>query len=434
MLIVLDGPAGVGKSTVAKRLADKLLCDHFDTGAMYRAATFFLLENKCSFNDEIGVKNLLKKFNFEIFSKDNQKRYIVNGQDVSEQIRSLEVTAAVSAVASKGFIRHELVKIQRKYAQQKREAIFEGRDMGTVVFPNADLKFYLTAKPEIRAKRRVDELHQKGEEVSFEKILEGIKARDKADMTREISPLCQAKDAIVVDTSHLSIDQVIDRLYSYYQKKLKRTFPRFFKMKPFYAVVVFFFWCWLKLFYRLKTYNSQNFIKGRAIIASNHISYLDPPVVSVSALEEVHFLAKSELFKIPIFGFLIRKLNSHPVASSGGDASTFKRILSLLKQEQKIVLFPEGERTLDGKLGPILPGVGFLAYLATSPIIPCYIHGAYQVWPRQKKFPKPFGKIKLAFGKPIFPGEFSHLEKKEAIEQISNRLESALKELEAFLK
>lgn len=434
MLIVLDGPAGVGKSTVAKRLADKLFCDYFDTGAMYRAATFFLLENECSFNDEIGVTNLLKKFNFEIFSENGHKKYFVNGQDVSEKIRSLEITEAVSAVATKGFIRHELVKIQRKYAQKKREAVFEGRDMGTVVFPKADIKFYLTAKPKIRAKRRVEELRKKGQQVSFKEILDSIKTRDHSDMTREISPLCKAKDAIVVDTSNLSIDQVIDRLYSYYQKKMKRTRPYFFRMKPFYAVVVFCFWLILKVFYRLKVYNPQNFIKGRAILASNHVSYLDPPAISVSALEEVHFLAKADLFKIPVLGFLIRRLNSHPVSGSSGNASTFKRILSLLKEDKKIILFPEGERTVDGKLGPILPGVGFLAYLATSPIIPCYIQGAYQIWPRQKKLPKLFGKIKVAFGKPIFPEEFAHLEKKEAIEQISNRLESELKELEAFLK
>lgn len=433
MLITIDGPAGVGKSTVAKRLAEKLQCDYFDTGAMYRSATWFLLEKGCSFNDEIAVKNLLKEFKFDISSEDGAKRYFVNGIDVSEKIRSLEVTEAVSVVSAKGFIRHELVKIQRKYAQRK-SAVFEGRDMGTVVFPKADLKFYLTAKPAVRAKRRFQELKAKGTTVACQKILDDIKKRDHLDMTREISPLKKADDAIAIDTSNMTKEEVIDRLYSYYQKRTVRTRPYFFKMRPFYAFVLFLCWCFCKVFFRLKVYGSQNLIKGRAILAANHLSYFDPPVAASSSLEEMHFLAKAPLFKIPIFSFIIRQLNSHPISGTGSDASTFKQVASLLKEEKKILLFPEGERSVTGQLAPLLPGVGFLAYLSKAPILPLFIQGTYELWPRTKKWPKLFGKVRVVFGKPIYPEEFAHLDKKEAIKQMSERLEAAFKDLQGFLQ
>ncbi len=433
MLVVIDGPAGVGKSTVAQKLAEKLFCDYFDTGAMYRAATFFLLEKKCSFNDEFEVKKNLKNFNFEIFLENGRKKYLVNGKDVTEAIRSLEVTAAVSAVAAKGYIREELVKIQRQYAY-KKDAVFEGRDMGTVVFQNADLKFFLTARAKVRAQRRFKESEQKGQSVSFQKILEDINKRDRLDMTRENSPLKKAEDAIEVDTSYISKEQVVDILYAYYQKKMRRTRPFFSRMKPFYACVLFVCWSVLKLFYRLKVFNSQNFIKGRAIIASNHGSYLDPPAIAVASLEEINFLAKEELFKIPVFNFMVRKLNSHPVTGSGKDASTFRKAKNLLKQEKKILLFPEGERSFTGKLGPLLPGAPFLAYLAQAPIIPCYVQGAYEIWPRNKKLPRLFGRLKVAFGEPIYPADFADLERDQAIGKISKKLENSLKELASFLE
>lgn len=435
MLIVIDGPAGVGKSTVSKKLAEKLHCDFFDTGAMYRAATLFLLENsdKCSLNDEMGVKLLLKNFNFDIVSKNGEKRYLLNGRDVSKEIRSLEVTAAVSTVSAKGFVREELVKIQRSFARQK-DALFEGRDMGSVVFPNADLKFFLTAKAKIRAQRRYDELLKKGENVPFKKILEDINKRDEYDSNRKISPLRKAEDAILVDTSHLGIEEVVQKLYAHYLKKIKRSRPHFLKMKPFYALCLFLIWAFLKVFYRMQVFYPKNFIKGKAIIAANHASYLDPPAVATSSLEEIHFLAKPELFKIPVLNFIIRRLNSHPIAGSGRDASTFKKVAALLKEEKKILLFPEGERSFEGKLGKILPGVGFLAYLSKAPIIPCYVQGTHSIWPRSKKLPHLFGKIKVAFGKPIRPENFAGLDRHKALEKISLQLENSLKELQALLE
>ncbi|MFA5250402.1 MAG: (d)CMP kinase [Parachlamydiales bacterium] len=429
MLITIDGPAGVGKSTVAKKLAQKLAFAYFDTGAMYRSATLFLLEKGIDLEDEAAIKDALADFHFEVRLENGEKHYLVDGQEVTDKIRSLEITEKVSTVAAKGFVREELVKIQRKYARGKN-AVFEGRDMGTVVFPKADLKFYLTAQGEIRAHRRADELKSKHEEVAFEQILKDLKQRDERDMTRSHSPLRCPADAFLIDTSALSIEEAVMTLYSYYQEKTARSRPYFFKMKPFYAFVLLCSWLFFKFFYRLEVLGANHLIPGRGIIASNHLSYFDPPVASVSSLEEIHFLAKKELFEIPFFGWIIRRLNSHPLTGSGADVGTFKKIITLLKENKKVLLFPEGERSLSGKLGALQPGLGFLAYMAQSPIIPLFIEGTYQAWPRDKKWPRLFGRIRVRFGSPIDPQEFVRLDKKTAIAQISERLEKELKDLE----
>ncbi len=204
MIITIDGPAGTGKTTVAKKVAEKLGVNYFDTGAMYRAVTFCVLQNKINLEDESALKQLLEGFLFDI----KDKRYYVGSEDVTEAIRTREVTQYVSEVAAKSIVRQHLVNIQRKFGE-KKDAVFEGRDIGTVVFPNAEHKFFLTAAPEVRAERRYKELDGKQ---SHKEVLQNILKRDHLDSTREVSPLKQAEDAHLVDTSTLSIDEVIEAI------------------------------------------------------------------------------------------------------------------------------------------------------------------------------------------------------------------------------
>ena len=253
MIITIDGPAGSGKSTAAKKLAEKLGYAFFDTGAMYRSITWFLIEKKVDISNEQEIKNNLKNFIFHIeVEKGKERRYFVNKKDITENIRLPEITRKVSDVSALASVRKHIVAIQRKVAGGSN-AVFEGRDMGTVVFPYADSKFYLTAKAEVRAKRRFDELKEKFPELAssndYHKILSDIIRRDEIDSTRKISPLKIASDALVINTSKLLLDKVLKKMIKKVKKNHKRqNIPRplFFKMKPFYSFVIMVFWLFLK--------------------------------------------------------------------------------------------------------------------------------------------------------------------------------------------
>ncbi len=438
MIITIDGPSGSGKSTVAKLLAKKLNFVFFDTGAMYRAVTYVILKNKCDFSDEKTIKSLLKDLKYEIKTDgDGDKTYIVNGEDVTLKIRSHEVTNAVSEISKKEYIRFAVVKMQRSFATHN--AVFEGRDMGTVVFPYADVKFFLTASPDIRADRRYSELLEKFPELAssydYNKILEDIKKRDETDTNREISPLKKAEDAFEIDTSNLNVEEVVNKLYKIikdYQKKREKGVLQYRKMHFFYGLVIFCTRCFFKLFYRLKIYGTKNFIKGPALIVSNHVSFYDPPVVAICCMEEVHFLARESLFQKPLLKKIIKKLNTHPLSRDATDVATFKQVLRILKAGEKIILFPEGERSSDGSIQKILPGTGLFVHMVKCPIIPVYIHGAFNVWNRFRKWPKFFGRISLVFGSPISCLDIEHVEKKEFMKVIDQRIEKALKDLKRW--
>ena len=208
MIITIDGPVGTGKSTIAKRLADKLGFVFFDTGAMYRCFTYGIIKNSIDMDDADQLGRFLKTFDFDIQVLKGTKHYFFQGHDITDEIRGEGVTSFVSEVSSYGPVREKLVSIQRKLGHGV-DAVFEGRDMGTVVFPDAELKIFLTAAPEVRAQRRFDELRQKFSEetkdLTVDQVLASLNKRDTFDSSREISPLKQAEDAYLVDSSDLSI-------------------------------------------------------------------------------------------------------------------------------------------------------------------------------------------------------------------------------------
>lgn len=193
-----------------------------------------------------------------------------------------------------------------------------------------------------------------------------------------------------------------------------------------YRVVLFCAWLVFKVFYRHRVYGYEHFYPGAAVIAGNHTSFLDPPIVSISWPEEVHFLARDTLFKIPLFGKFIRALNSHPVSGDGGDAVVFRTVVKLLNEGKKIILFPEGTRSESKELGQIKPGIALLISRTNSAIIPTYIHGAYEIWNRHRRFPKPWGKTACVFGTPILWQSYAHLEKKEAQNAVAEKLRESI--------
>ena len=211
MIIAFDGPAGSGKSTIAKIISEKLGITYLDTGAMYRAVTLYFLENNVDFNDENQVKINLEKIELEFI---NDKLYL-NNKDVSVQIREKNVNDNVSFVSAIRIVREKMVDLQRKMSG-KKSVVLDGRDIGTVVFPNADYKFYVTASVDVRARRRYEEELEKGiSNLSFDEVKKSMENRDYIDSNREVTPLRKADDAIEIDTSDMSIDEVLEKILSY---------------------------------------------------------------------------------------------------------------------------------------------------------------------------------------------------------------------------
>ena len=208
--------------------------------------------------------------------------------------------------------------------------------------------------------------------------------------------------------------------------------PAWLQFKPLsflYRVVLFLAWSFFKIFYRHRVYGTEHFYSEAAIIAGNHASYYDPPILAISWPQEVHFLAKEGLFKNRFFGGLIRNLNAHPVSGDAGDIAVFKTVCGLLNEGKKIILFPEGQRCFKDELElPLKPGIALLVSRTQSAAIPAYIHGTFTVWNRLRSFPKFFGKTVCVFGSPVKWSDFAHMDKKLGqrafLEELARRMEA----------
>lgn len=209
MIIAIDGPSGAGKSTVAKLLSSKLNFEYIDTGAMYRALAYKSYINKIDINEENAEKisEMLDSTTVDYY---NNNIYL-DGQNVEGLIRDEKISIASSKISALGIVREKMVDLQRKIAENKN-VVLDGRDIGTVVFPNADYKFFVTASEEVRAVRRYNQLSDDNQDIIFENILADIKRRDIQDSTRKISPLKMADDAILIDTSDMSLEETVNKL------------------------------------------------------------------------------------------------------------------------------------------------------------------------------------------------------------------------------
>jgi cytidylate kinase len=210
--IAIDGPAGAGKSTVAKRIADKLGYLYIDTGAMYRALTWLVIKNGIHINDEAAIIELVRTAKIVLKPGDKSShqlaRVFINGQEITKQIRTPEITKLTSSLSTIAAVRAYLVEQQRAMASDGG-VVLDGRDIGTVVLPDANIKIFLTASPEVRAKRRYAELRAQGEEVNFDALLQEIIERDHRDSNRAIAPLCMAEDAVLILSDNMQIDEVV---------------------------------------------------------------------------------------------------------------------------------------------------------------------------------------------------------------------------------
>lgn len=221
-IIAIDGPAGSGKSTVAKELAKRLGYLYIDTGAMYRALTLKAIRDKVELKDAGALVELARQAKIRLKTESGNLKVTLAGKDVSRAIRQPSVTQKVCHIAKVPGVRKEMVKLQRRLAQDAVGAVLEGRDIGTVVFPEAGYKFYLDAQGQIRIERRFKELQQMGQKVSRAEVARDIHGRDKTDLTREVAPLKKAQDAILIDTTELGVEEVVTKIIACITTELRK--------------------------------------------------------------------------------------------------------------------------------------------------------------------------------------------------------------------
>lgn len=418
--IAIDGPAGAGKSTVAKAVAKDLGLIYLDTGAMYRATAYYALHQGISVTDEESVKKLLEDMKMDIAYEDGVQQIYVNGINTTPYLREHYMSKAASDISALPPVRYKMVELQREFAKS-HDVVLDGRDIGTFVLPDANCKFFMTATPEERATRRYNELIEKGQSVDYDTLLQDIIQRDYNDSHRAVAPLKQADDADFVDTTSMSIEDVVAHIKEVVHIKTKPQTAcehheysisprRAKKMKKFYQPQKSFaFYRFLRIFMRpvqamfwpTKIINKENGlkIKDNAIYTCNHYTKVDTFIPCFALFKkEAHILAKYELFKVPIAGWFLHKMGAIPVKRGDADIEAVKSVLKVLKDGKKLLIFPEGTRNKEGtqEMSEFKTGTARFAIRTKSPIVPMLYYSS----------PKLFRRNYLYIGEPFTLEEF----------------------------
>ncbi len=422
-VVAIDGPAGTGKGTVTKILSKKFKLVNIDTGATYRCVTLAMLNKGIKLDELDKIKELLNNIKIEIKIEDGEQKIILNGEDVTKKIRDKEVTEQVSQVSSIKEVRLSMVELQRKMAEGK-DVIMEGRDIGTYVFPSADVKIYLDADLEERAKRRFNQNKEKGINMSYVDILNNIKTRDENDKKKEIGALKVAHDAEVIDTTTMSIKQVVREISGIIKKKKKdiKMQEKIYKArketgwKKFVrAVVKVVLRTAYRIAYRVKITGEMP-KEGAYIICSNHINYLDAAAIVLFNKRKVNFVAKEDLFTHGILFWLGHLFDAIPIKRDMQDIEAMKRCLKVLKNGELLGIFPEGTRKGMEKNMKAKNGAAYMAIKSGVKIIPTGIHGTF----------KPFSKVYINYGEPIDLSNYKN--QKDKLDEATDIVMTKIKE------
>ncbi|HEY7727601.1 MAG TPA: (d)CMP kinase [Candidatus Eisenbacteria bacterium] len=396
-VLAIDGPAGAGKSTTARGVASRLGLLHVDSGAMYRAVGVAARRSGIPLEDEGRLLELTRAARFEL----GPDGLSLNGSLLGEEIRTGEAGEAASQVAVHPRLRARLVSLQRSLARPPG-LVMEGRDIGTVVFPNADLKIFVSASPEARARRRWEELRRRGESADLTAIEAAIRERDCRDEGRAVGPLTRPPDSLPLDTTHLSVDLQVD-LASHWTELARRPVPRMsFIYRAGHDLVAGFARTCLLLRVTGLEHVPR---KGPLLVASNHVSFWDPPLVGSLLPREAHFLAKEELFRNRLFGTLISLYNSIPIRRGPQARAALRGAEEVLASGGAVIIFPEGTRSRSGDFLPPRAGVARLAAYGRAPVLPVCISGSNQI--RRSILRRT--PVRVSFGPammpPVGPGE-----------------------------
>ena len=483
MIIAIDGPAGSGKSTIAREVAKRLGMHYLDTGAMYRTVALLALEAGLLPDRIPDAAELASRSDLRFVDRaDDLTRAFIGDREVTDDIRGREVSKAVSPVSADGAVRTLLTARQRAEAA-RGDVVVEGRDTGTVVFPNADVKVYLVASIEERARRRRAQLLAQGSDQSVEELVADIAARDAYDSGRALAPLCKADDAVEIDTTGMTIAEVIQEVCALVEAKRRpggagddtaamrgaamqgpaaptaqegpaaaarlATAPapgrsqtddraKYGKKWPFSRMVRGPLDTWLyrfafsfippvwRLLFRMKIYGAQNIPRsGAVLLVSNHRSNLDPFFVGVSFPRQIHFMAKAELWKVKALGRLIDRLGTFPVSRGEADRAAVKRALDTLAAGAVVGMFPEGHRQRTTHMGQIQAGVSLFALRDGVTTIPMIVDGTERV---VRGGLLRLHRVTATFGPPLeVPG--TDVPRAQRAQLVTERLDQAFRDL-----
>ena len=418
-IVAIDGPAGTGKGTVTKILSKKLKLVNIDTGATYRCVALDMINKNIELEELDKIKELLENIKIEIKNDKGIQTVFLNDEDVTDQIRTKEVSDFVSQVSSIKEVRFKMVDLQRKMAEGKN-VIMEGRDIGTYVFPKADVKIYLDADLDERAKRRFYQNREKGINTSYIEVLENIKKRDENDKTKEIGALKLAKDAEVIDSTQKSINQVVREIieiidekkrYAKLEKKIYKTRKENAWKKFIRKTIKITLATLYKIVFRVKI-TGQVPEEGAYIICCNHINYLDAAAIVLFNKRKVNFVAKEDLFTHRSLMWLGHIFDAIPIKRDMQDIEAMKRCLKVLKNGELLGIFPEGTRKGMEKKMKAKNGAAFMSIKSKAKVIPVGIHGTF----------KPFGKVYVNYGEPIDLSMYNKEQLDEATEKIMNNI------------
>lgn len=399
--IAIDGPSGAGKSTIAKAIAAKMGIVYVDTGALYRTVGYFVRSTGADPADAAAVIALLPQIHIEVKYENGTQCVYLNGENLGDKIRVPEISKYASAVSKIPEVREFLLDTQRSIAKAN-SVVMDGRDIGTVILPDADVKIFLTASDECRAQRRFAELKEKGMDVTLEGILADMRARDEQDKNRDIAPAVPAVDSILLDTSPYTLEQSIERALLIVNRTLgkkKDLRNKFFRViYPIFAPVI-------RFLFRVKVIGAENEPEeGGFLVCANHISAADPVVISsVLRKHQLCIMAKKELFSVPGLSWLIRHFGAYPVDRKISDVGAIRHAIDLLNHGYCAGIFPQGtrhpgENPRDTK---VKNGAAMIAAHTDAAILPIHIY-------RKDYRPGFFRRTVIVIGKPIPFAEFGY--------------------------